>query len=189
MSRIKVREYLANLETITYLDDAENFLETFSFPRDLIEDVVRYPKECELDPRTHDVDYLVVRLRKGDITLSVSLRDLTERNAFVMYIHLVTPEDNRVAGKSRQNKPGHTGGKTPQTPLELQSHFRSLGCKLSNSANGVKITYGGRYVGTVHLTSHSRGGSPKSAFSMLMRNLRKVQGEIAAESITEHKEN
>jgi len=181
MAKINVRRLLRDAKEIAYLDDAQTFMDTYDFPRDLIETAVRNPDELSWDPNTAENKYPILRIRKGDLTLSVSIKDTNK--PFVMYIHLNYPEENRISYGGSRKTSGVSGSNKPKTPLEQQAWFRAHGCKLSNAASGVKVTFQGHLVGMIHLTAHTRGGSPLSSFQMLAKNLREIQSKLAQESI------
>lgn len=180
MGKINVPDLLANAKVISFLPRARDFLDDFDFPEDLVIEAVRHPSEIRWDPMVAEANYPILLLRRGDLSISVSLMDLNEPH--VMYIHLHHPEENKHS-QGAKSTGGGGGGKTPHSPAEIQAWFRRNGCKLSNAASGVKVTYEGHQVGIIHLTPHTRGNSPKSSFSALLRSLRSIQSKIAQQKI------
>jgi hypothetical protein len=179
VARIDALQLLRDASEIVFLPAALDFIDTYNFPRDLVEAAVRYPDELGMDPHAEDVDYPVLRVRRGDLILSVGLLDLS--SPCVMYIHLYSEDIDRMR-KNTHKKAGVAGkaSDAPKTPSEEQSWFTSRGCIITKSANGLKVTYHGRYVGTIHLTGHQGGKSFRSAFEMNLNSLYRIKEELAA---------
>lgn len=185
MGRIDIKERLANAEEITFLPSAMEFIESFGFPIDLLEDAVRYPEVIETDPKSVEAGYPVLRLRRGDITLSVSFKESWD-HPYVMYLHLNNPGENELPSpQQKYRKSGGTGGgsQMPTSTAGIQAWFLRNGCQVQPSADGMRITYEGRLVGVLHLTVHSRGSALKNKFKDLTRIYREIRADIAREYI------
>lgn len=140
-----------NLQNITFLDRAQEFLDTYNFPVDLILDVVKHPERIEPDPAYLQAGYPIFRLRRGDLTVVLGVR--TPNNPAVIFVYLHLP-DHRSA-KSIKSKAGGSGA--PTSMRELRSWAQYVGCKLESSKSGhTKVYYNGVLLYSLPSTPHDR---------------------------------
>lgn len=147
--------YKVNFDNLVYLPRAQDFLDTYDFPTDLVEAVVRNPTTRELDPYTHEVGYTVVRCKRGDITVVLGLQNLDE--PAVLYIYLHTPDEDEHQ-QSGARAPAGAGTQAPKSQKALLSWLQSEGCTLRYNGRGHYNVYlndvlVGSVGGTVHKTS------------------------------------
>jgi len=123
-----------DIENLTWLPRAEDFIELYQFPKDLLMDVVRAPGEIHLDPSSEDKGYKVLQFRRGDITVVVGLRDPKYPTVMHVWLHGVEEGDQHHVGKS----PGYAGGggKNPKSPQQLRGWLQSQGCSLAFNGRG-----------------------------------------------------
>ena len=166
-----------NLDNVTWLDAAQDFLDTYDFPKDLVLDVVRAPTSREMDPSSEEKGHPVVRCRRGDITVCVGLRDFDAPT--VIYVYLHTPEDGHHTGKA----PGFASGgssKTPKSPEQLRGWLQSEGCRIEHNGRGHYNVYlEGVLVGGVGSTIKAQ--AVMNDYSFMRRRLAAVRARLELE--------
>jgi hypothetical protein len=167
----------ANLSNLRYLDRAQDFLDYYSFPKDLVEDVLRHPHRAEKDPTSMGSGYLIVRLIRGDITVVMGLRD--PENPTVIYVYLNHPGDNVVNRKAGQGP----GSKLPSSLRELRTWALAAGCKFEMGGTGhTKVFYKDQLIGTLPNTPSGGKRSIENAYSALRKQ---IAGVVAQQAIEE----
>lgn len=176
----------ANMANLTMHGEAEQFIETYRFPQELVEHVCKYPQEVTLDPTSADKGYHVLRMRRGDITVVVGLRD--PENPLALYVYLNTPEDHTYGGGTRKSTPGAgtKKEKAPQSLRQMLGWCAANGCttEWSSGSGHTKVYFEGAFMGTLP-TTPSDHRSFKNAYSQISK---KVAVARARQSITEDME-
>jgi len=123
-----------NINNLNWLERAEDFVITYDFPKELLEDVVRAPGEITTDPSSDEKGYKVLQFRRGDITVVVGLRDPEFPSVLHVWLHGVEEGDQHHVGKN----PGYAGGggKNPKSPQQLRGWLQSEGCSLVHNGRG-----------------------------------------------------
>jgi len=123
-----------NIENLTWLQRAEDFVELYQFPKELLVDVVRAPEEITPDASSGEKGYKVLQFRRGDITVVVGLRDPEHPTVMHVWLHGVEEGDQHHTSKS----PGYAGGggKNPKSPQQLRGWLQSEGCTLAHNGRG-----------------------------------------------------
>lgn len=175
MARINIK--LANL---TYIGRAKEFLETYDFPEDVVRSVVANPETIERDPRTAEVGYPVIRLRRGDITVVVGAEN--PEYPAVMYIYLHTPEQFGAGGSTSG---GGSGSKLPTSTRQLRTWLMDIGCSLDSSGKGshTKVYYRDRYLGVIAKTP-SDNRSVANEYHLMRKRIGEVTADIVREQFS-----
>lgn len=159
-----------NLNNIVFLERAQEFLDWYHFPVELVLDVVRNPQRLERDQSSAQLGYTVARMVRGDIVVCVGLKD-PDRPA-VIYIHLTFPEENERQTRAGGPGGGDGKGKGPTSVRGLRSWLISGGCKLETGGSGHhKVYYNGQMIGSVPSTPSDNARSIKNAYSHLRKAL------------------
>lgn len=166
MSKIRL-----NVSALVWLQRAEDFVATYSFPKDLLEDVVRDPDSVGIDPSSEGRDYKVLRFRRGDITVVVGLRDPDAPSVIHVWLHY--PEEDFTVPMGKISKPGSGGGeRVPTNERQLKGYLMGQGCSLKPAGSGhIAVFWGETRIGTIPSTGHTNGEAIKGYYSTLRKRL------------------
>jgi hypothetical protein len=155
-----------NFDNVQFLERAGDFLEEFpNFPRELLVDVARHPDTREMDPHAADVDYPIVRCRRGDITVIVGLMD--PDCPTIIFVHLNFPEEDDRRG---DNRTSGGGSKLPTSTKQLKGWLYAQGARVSINGRGhFNVYYGDHLIGSIGGTVSSR--NVKNDFMFIRRRL------------------
>jgi len=122
-----------NITNLNWLDRAQDFIEMYQFPKELLEDVVRAPESIHVDPSSEEKGYKVLQFRRGDISVVVGLRDPESPSVLHVWLHGVE-EGDQHQGKAAGFASG--GGKNPKSPQQLRGWLQAQGCRLAHNGRG-----------------------------------------------------
>lgn len=167
-----------NRNNLRFLPRAQEFLDTYDFPEDLVRSVVMSPEHIERDPYTLEVGYPVIRMRRGDITVVVGVQD--PHNPSVLYIYLHVPEDGVQRSGTKKGASGSHKSNKPTSIRQLRGWLINEGCSLEPSGSGhSNVMYDGIFVGSVASTP-SEYRSVENAYHQLKKSLTSVKATVLA---------
>lgn len=175
-----------NRNNLRFLERAQEFLDTYDFPEDLVRSVVMNPESIERDPYSLEVGYPVIRMRRGDITVVVGVQDPHQPSVLYIYLHI--PEDGVQRSGTKKGTAGSHKAKNPTSVRQLRGWLIENGCRLESSGSGhSNAYYEGVFVGQVPSTPSDYRSIP-NAYHNLKRSLTKVKASVLAQQWreTEH---
>jgi hypothetical protein len=123
------------VETLTWHQDAEDFVDDTGMDRAIIEAAARFPTSTSPDPRSATEGYPIKRLRRGDIEVVVGYREPKE--PMILFVRLETPGEGRSM-RSASAGGGH-GSSIPPTMTEMHRRIQALGYHLSSTTRHTKV--------------------------------------------------
>lgn len=166
-----------NRNNLRFLPRAQEFLDTYDFPEDLVRSVVMNPEQIERDPYSLEVGYPVIRMRRGDITAVVGVQD--PNNPSVLYIYLHIPEDGVQRSGTKKGTAGSHKAKAPTSTRQLRSWLIENGCRLEPGGRHSSAYYEDVYVGPVSNTP-SEYRSVLNSYHDLKKSLIRAKASVLA---------
>lgn len=159
----------ANMQNLTFQDEVLEFVDMYDFPVELIESVCWHPEEVTIDHTDQERDYLVLRFRRGDITVVIGLLDPNSPRA--LYVYLNTPDGHVQNSSAPKKASGGSGSTSPKSVNGLLSWAQKNGFSIVRSNSGhTKVYMDERLVATVSGTPSDRRSIPNT-FAVLKRHL------------------
>lgn len=130
------------------------FLETYGIDPAIVEAAARAPTSVSIDPMSHEVGYLLVARRRGDVVAVCSYRDVPlGAPPMIVYARIVLPMPRRGGSQ----KAGGGGSVRPRSWRALRSLIVSDGFKIEAGGRHDRvIAPNGELVATLPVTASDR---------------------------------